>query len=220
MTDPAAFNASAMLQVLPSCSVALLCVDASDCVTAARTAVGSLDWLTVRELCWVVHFYRLVVTVFLPLLLQVGDFGLSRLATAAGCSDDSSSTPAAAAVAGATAVRLGGCSYKAAPTPAPIRTRAVGTVHWMPPEVMRGLPQGPPVDVFAFGIVLYELAAEALPYLRPRDTPLHQPQQEHQQHIDRTNVWLPPPGDICAAVLRGERPDERLILPMCPPVLR
>ncbi|CDJ56403.1 hypothetical protein EMWEY_00018280 [Eimeria maxima] len=85
---------------------------------------------------------------------------------------------------------------------------------------MRGLPQGPPVDVFAFGIVLYELAAEALPYLRPRDTPLHQPQQEHQQHIDRTNVWLPPPGDICAAVLRGERPDERLILPMCPPVLR
>ncbi|CDJ63446.1 Tyrosine kinase-like (TKL) protein, putative [Eimeria necatrix] len=150
---------------------------------------------------------------------KVADFGLSRLATAASRGDDSAPGTAAAAAA---STGLGGYSYRDVGTFA-IRTRAVGTVHWMPPEVIRGLPQGPAVDVFAFGIVLYELAAETLPYLRPRDASSHQQRQqcEHNpQEADRENVWLPPPSEICAAVLRGERPDERFILPLCPPILR
>lgn len=155
----------------------------------------------------------------LLLLAQVADFGLSRLATAASRSDDSAPGTAAAAAA---STGLGGYSYTDVGTFA-IRTRAVGTVHWMPPEVIRGLPQGPAVDVFAFGIVLYELAAETLPYLRPRDASSHQQRQQCEQNpqeADRENVWLPPPSEICAAVLRGERPDERFILPLCPPILR
>lgn len=148
--------------------------------------------------------------------MQVGDFGLSRLATATRRNEDAGAAAAAAA---------GGylCPHAVAATPSPIRTRAVGTLHWMPPEVMRGLPQGPPVDVFAYGIVLYELAAEALPYLRladPQEETTHRQQQQQQQRIDRKNAWLPSPAEICAAVLRGERPDERFVLPECPAILR
>ena len=105
-----------------------------------------------------------------------------------------------------------------------MRTQGVGTVHWMPPEAMRGLSQGPPVDVYAFGVVLYEMAAEMLPYIH-----LAHPRQalegarEQKQYHDYTNrasdSW-PSYEEVRNAVLHGGRPDESLILPQCPPIFR
>jgi sterile alpha motif and leucine zipper-containing kinase AZK len=43
-------------------------------------------------------------------------------------------------------------------------TIMVGTVPWMAPEVMKGLPYGTPCDVYSFGVVLWELMSLRLPY--------------------------------------------------------
>ena len=45
---------------------------------------------------------------------------------------------------------------------------AVGTPMWMAPEVLRGVhglaQYGPLVDVYGFGIVMYEIATGQMPY--------------------------------------------------------
>lgn len=40
----------------------------------------------------------------------------------------------------------------------------VGTPAYMAPEVIRGLPYGELVDIFSFGIILWEIMHETIPY--------------------------------------------------------
>ena len=46
----------------------------------------------------------------------------------------------------------------------PRQTKGVGTPLWMAPEVIAGELYGYPADVFSFGIVMWEIAAQRLPW--------------------------------------------------------
>jgi len=75
----------------------------------------------------------------------------------------------------------------------------VGTYHWMAPEVMDGGPPNDKVDVFSFGIVLYEIMTGRIPY----------------DDVDIVN-----PEDISKLVRLGRRPDLRYFSVDCPMNIR
>ncbi|WP_437837347.1 nSTAND1 domain-containing NTPase [Sorangium sp. So ce1153] len=56
---------------------------------------------------------------------------------------------------------------RAATGPATRRRRVVGTARYMAPETWRGEPATPRADVYALGIVIYELCAGSSPYENP-----------------------------------------------------
>ena len=43
-------------------------------------------------------------------------------------------------------------------------TKYCGTVQWMSPEVMEGLPYTESADVYAFGIVIWEILTRQCPF--------------------------------------------------------
>eukprot|EP00047_Mylnosiga_fluctuans_P024677 m.167502 g.167502 ORF g.167502 m.167502 type:complete len:1136 (+) comp9904_c0_seq2:40-3447(+) len=63
-------------------------------------------------------------------------------------------------------------------------TRGVGTLLWTAPEVLAGRDYGPSVDVYSFGIVMYEVLTRTMPY------------------GDLKHTW-----DVSDAVARGVRPE-------------
>lgn len=65
----------------------------------------------------------------------------------------------------------------------PKLTGLVGTRAWMSPELMDGAPYGPPVDVYSYGVVLWEIIT--------REHPWSEFQHDH---------------DLDEAVLTGQRP--------------
>ncbi|CEM12152.1 unnamed protein product [Vitrella brassicaformis CCMP3155] len=68
-------------------------------------------------------------------------------------------------------------------------TGAAGTYHWMAPEVLTNQQYNEKVDVFSFGIVLYEICSRRIPY-------------------EELNL---PPVSIGIAVSKGARPDLKRI---------
>jgi LRR receptor-like serine/threonine-protein kinase FLS2 len=44
------------------------------------------------------------------------------------------------------------------------RTKGVGTPLWMAPEILEGKAYGPTADLYSFGIVMWEIAAQKLPW--------------------------------------------------------
>ncbi len=51
-----------------------------------------------------------------------------------------------------------------------IHTKGVGTPLWMAPEIIAGKKYGPSADVYSFGIVMWEIAAQAVPWEDVPDT--------------------------------------------------
>ena len=51
-------------------------------------------------------------------------------------------------------------------------TGVIGTLFWMAPEMLAQEQYGPAVDVYSYGIVLWEIAAQQLPWQEVRDCDL------------------------------------------------
>ncbi len=66
-------------------------------------------------------------------------------------------------------------------------TQGVGTPLWMAPEQMSGMEYGPSADVYSFGIVMWEIAAQTLPW------------QEIPGSVDFVH-------ELCEIVQSGRRP--------------
>uniref|UniRef100_A0A0G4GWM9 Protein kinase domain-containing protein n=1 Tax=Chromera velia CCMP2878 TaxID=1169474 RepID=A0A0G4GWM9_9ALVE len=130
---------------------------------------------------------------------KVSDFGLSRFRSNAAAAYASNAIQRhrqglGEAVSGGTG---GGAAES-------LTTSGAGTFHWMAPEVLSGRPYSEKVDVFSFGVVLFELCSSALPYEELRD--------ERGRPLEGPAVGV--------AVLRGRRPDLSRLLGGCPRRLR
>lgn len=86
------------------------------------------------------------------------------------------------------------------------QTAAVGTYHWMAPEVLMSQPYNEKVDVYSFGILLYEIFSQSIPYSSP---PISS--SSKQQYTPINN-----PVNIALAVAQGHRPSFALIPRDCP----
>jgi len=71
-------------------------------------------------------------------------------------------------------------------------TAAAGTCHWMAPEVFEGTDYDVKVDVYSFGMILFEIICRELPF---EDQPV---------------------GEVALRIMRGERPDLDAVPPDCP----
>ncbi len=79
----------------------------------------------------------------------------------------------------------------------PTDTQVVtGTVNYMSPEQLRGLPPDPRTDLFALGCILYETVSRSRPFARPT------------------------PSGTLAAILSGETPELPEALQQTPPALQ
>lgn len=82
---------------------------------------------------------------------------------------------------------------QAPPPPPPVRkalTQGLGTALWMAPELFRGDLYDGKVDVYAFGVVQWELVTRALPW----------------EHVRANASFLNFVNVVKTAVLAGERP--------------
>jgi serine/threonine protein kinase len=74
----------------------------------------------------------------------------------------------------------------------------VGTYHWMAPEVIQSKPYNERIDIFAFGIIIFEVASRAMPYSDFQLSPL----------------------ELSKAVTEGMRPDISQVDSECPLAVR
>jgi hypothetical protein len=88
------------------------------------------------------------------MVVKVSDFGSARLVKGRGMMQNVIRNPA----------------RTTAPNRAPLLnpnvdlSRNVGAVLWRAPEVFRGASYGTPIDVYSFGIVMWEIATQSVPY--------------------------------------------------------
>lgn len=74
------------------------------------------------------------------------------------------------------------------------QTAAIGTYHWMAPEILLAQPYNEKVDVYSFGILLYEIFSESIPYSA---SPTASPRSSNVQS----------PVNLALCVAQGQRPD-------------
>lgn len=75
-------------------------------------------------------------------------------------------------------------------------TIAAGTCHWMAPEVVAGETYDEKVDVYSFGMIMFEVICREVPF----------EEEDPQQVVSMVGM--------------GQRPDPEAIPPDCPPPLR
>lgn len=75
-------------------------------------------------------------------------------------------------------------------------TIAAGTCHWMAPEVVIGSTYDEKVDVYSYGMILFEIVCREIPF-------------EEEE-----------PANVVNLAVRGDRPDLEAVPPDCPPLLR
>lgn len=115
-------------------------------------------------------------------------------------------------------------------------TAAVGTFHWMAPEVLLGKPYNETVDVYSYGILLYEIFSETIPYTEtpgagdacPRGAAGHDgfpdPSPRDRPSTSGDNdapspTQQPHSLSLALAIAHGRRPNLARIPRNCPPAL-
>jgi serine/threonine protein kinase/Tol biopolymer transport system component len=83
----------------------------------------------------------------------------------------------------------------------------LGTVGYMAPEQVRGQPVGPHTDIFALGIVLYEMLVGTLPF--QRDTPAETLTAILKDDPPGQPAFMPPALDRVVRRCLEKRPDDR-----------
>lgn len=107
------------------------------------------------------------------------------------------------------------------------QTAAVGTFHWMAPEVLMSQAYNESVDVYSFGILLYELFSQSIPYASPAPSvppSSASPGAPPPLYGGMMMRPLPPssynPVNIALAVCQGYRPDlSRIPCDVPPPLI-
>jgi serine/threonine protein kinase len=134
---------------------------------------------------------------------QLGDFGAAR-ALAHGPAPGGGAAGGASAGGGGCEAS-GGASSAASLACALIETSRPGTCQWSAPEVLRGQPHDERCDSYAFGILLYELAARRRPY-----------EGLAQQQVEVAVITGKLPRPDTAAALRGllPTPPESVLEPL------
>lgn len=92
------------------------------------------------------------------------------------------------------------------------QTAAVGTYHWMAPEVLMSQPYNEKVDVYSFGILLYEIFTQSIPYSSPPPPPSSSSMSQSPQF-----PAMQSPVNLALAVVQGLRPSISRIPRDCPP---
>jgi len=77
-------------------------------------------------------------------------------------------------------------------------TRCVGTWRWMAPEVFSSNEYNERIDVFSFGILMFEVLSRTVPY------------------ADKWSVQAPVNPRIGLHIMNGHRPNLKLVQPGCP----
>jgi serine/threonine protein kinase/Tfp pilus assembly protein PilF len=121
--------------------------------------------------------------------VRVLDFGLARLSTSAS-SDDASRAPTVSPLTGEGTI--------------------VGTVPYMSPEQLRGEPADPRSDIFAFGVVVYELATGTHPFpARTAAELVSAILRDEPAPASAKNAAMPASLDALLARCLAKRPEER-----------
>lgn len=86
-----------------------------------------------------------------------------------------------------------------------------GTPSYMPPEQCLGPEVGPPADIYAAGVILYELLAGDVPFIGSPSEVMLQQIRKAPPPIEELNPRRPPPPRLAALTLRAlaKRPEER-----------
>jgi serine/threonine-protein kinase len=84
----------------------------------------------------------------------------------------------------------------------------IGTAAYLSPEQARGEPAGPPSDLYALGVVAYQLVTGRLPYRGASLTELAR-QQEAGPPTDVSTIEPAVPRGLSVAIVRALEPDPR-----------
>lgn len=92
---------------------------------------------------------------------------------------------------------------------APLDGKGQGTPHWMAPEQASGLDIGPAADLYAVGVMLYQVLTGVLPFRGTAAEVLYAKRTQRPPHPGARVAGVPPALDALVGALLQPRPEAR-----------